>query len=146
VFGFKPKKPAGTGQTTAAATAVAGADAEPASEPKPLAVEEEAPVAEQASTEQAAAGETAADTGAENEGDTDAAPDSMLDFKASEPEPTEEKEGQSSLADLFAGATQQEEKNSLSQILERTPDASVEELLEDLNEIKEMLRGRLEEQ
>lgn len=138
MFGFKPKKPAGTSQTTATATAVAGADAEPAEEPQPLTVAE-APVAEPANT-------TQAETANETESDADSSPDSMLDITASQPTETEEQEGQSSLADLFAGATQQEEKNSLAAILERTPDASVEELLDDLNEIREMLRGRLEEQ
>ena len=135
MFGFKPKKTVTTGAAAGTATAVAGNTARPINEPKPLPLEADAPLVET----------TVA--GAEAKAEEKSGPDSMLDIMASEPPKAEEggsKEG--SLADLFAGSTQQEEKTSLSAILDRTPDASIEELMEDLNEIREMLRGRLEEQ
>mgnify|MGYP005634969049 CR=1 FL=1 len=132
MFGFKPKKlavPAGTGGNSVGEEATdAAQSAAPLSapEPKPLPLDEP--------EEQVTAGETSDE------------PDSMLDFTASEPAPDEGQGEESSLADLFAGTNQQEEKSSLTAILERTPDASIEELLTELNEIREMLRGRLDEE
>ena len=79
------------------------------------------------------------------EKENDDEPDSMLNFTASQPPPKEEPAPKSSLAELFSSASNAEEKSSLTAILERVPDVSIEEILNDLNEIREMLRGRLDE-
>lgn len=71
--------------------------------------------------------------------------DSMLDFTASQPASQETPKEESSLADLFGGSSHEEEKSSLTAILLRTPDASLDEILSELNDIREMLRGRLDE-
>ncbi len=68
----------------------------------------------------------------------------MLDFSAP-PKSPEEGDSSSSLADLFGG-TEEETESSLGNILEKAPQASITEILEDLAEIKEMLRGRLDTQ
>lgn len=66
-----------------------------------------------------------------------------------EPEPAMEEEtgggdADGSLANLFDNSMAEEE-NSLSAILELVPQVSMSSIIDDLEEIKEMLRGRLEE-
>ena len=78
----------------------------------------------------------------EPEPETENAKPPMLDFAS--PPQSEEATGDSSssLADLFSG-TEDESQSDMGAILEKAPQATLDELMEDLSEIKEMLRGRL---
>ena len=67
----------------------------------------------------------------------------QTDKKESVPE-TGGEQGDSSLANLFTGTEEGEESN-LGKLLELIPDATVDELINDLEEIKELLKGRLDE-
>lgn len=69
----------------------------------------------------------------------------MLDFSAPPKGPDEAEGESSSLADLFV-STEEETQSDMSAILDRVPQISIEEIMEDLAEIKEMLRGRLDNQ
>ena len=54
-------------------------------------------------------------------------------------------EDSTSLADLFGG-TEDETESSLGPVVNMAPQATISEVMEDLLEIKDMLRGRLDDQ
>ena len=78
----------------------------------------------------------------------EAQPDSMFDFSppSAGSDAGDGGEDGGSLAELFSSDDSAEEDSNLGSILEMAPYATVDDIMESLIEIKEMLRGRLEQQ